>query len=186
MNNLVFHQTPLAGVCIVERKPKKDSRGFLERLFCDQQFSKLTQGKQIKQINRTITNREGSVRGLHYQHVPYAETKIVLCLKGKVWDVAVDLRYGSPTFLRYHAQVLSEDNHLSYLIPEGVAHGFQTLAPDCEMLYFHTAEYNSDFDAAVNVFDPRVAIKWPRPISELSVRDASHPMLTDSFSGIKV
>ena len=114
----------------------------------------------------------------------YAETKIVSCIRGKVWDVAVDLRKRSPTFLHYHAEVLSEDNHKSYLIPEGFAHGFQTLTSDCEMLYFHTADYNKDFEGAINAVDLKIGIKWPQLITERSERDNNHPMLTDDFEGI--
>ena len=98
--------------------------------------------QKICQINKTLTREKGTVRGLHFQQSPYAETKIVSCLRGKVWDVVVDLREGSSTFLSYHAVELSADNHKSYLIPEGFAHGFQTLTSNCELLYFHTAEYN--------------------------------------------
>lgn len=184
MSRFGLHSTPLHGLKVIERQPIGDSRGFLERLFCQETLNSLLQGKTIRQINRTLTQNKGTVRGLHFQYPPHAETKIVTCIKGQVWDVAVDLRRGSSTFLQHHAVLLSEDNHQSYLIPVGFAHGFQTLSPDCEMLYFHTADYNAEAEGALNACDPRLAINWPQPISDRSERDKNHTMLTDDFHGM--
>jgi len=184
MSHFVLRPTPIDGLRLIERLPFGDSRGFLERLFCQQTLDQLLVGKTLRQVNRTLTQQKGSVRGLHFQYPPHAETKIVICIKGQVWDVAVDLRRGSPTYLQHHAVLLTEENHLSYLIPEGFAHGFQTLKPDCEMLYFHTADYNAEAEGALNVLDPRLAINWPEPITERSERDRSHAMLTEDFHGI--
>lgn len=184
MSRFVLHSTAIHGLQVIERQPVGDSRGFLERLFCQETLYSLLQGKTIRQINRTLTQNKGRVRGLHFQYPPHAEIKIVTCIKGQVWDVAVDLRRGSPTFLQHHAVMLSEDNHQSYLIPEGFAHGFQALIPDCEMLYFHTADYNADAEGALNALDPRLAINWPQPISDRSERDKNHAMLTDDFHGM--
>jgi len=184
MSRFVLHPTPIHGLQVIERQPIGDARGYLERLFCRETLNSLLQGKTIRQINRTLTQKRGMVRGLHFQYPPNAETKIVTCLKGQVWDVAVDLRRGSSTFLQHNAVLLSEDNHQSYLIPEGFAHGFQTLSPDCEMLYFHTADYNTEVEGALNALDPRLAINWPQPISDRSERDKSHAMLTDDFHGM--
>lgn len=186
MSRFVLHTTPISGLRVVERRPISDSRGFLERLYCRETLEEITHGKAIRQINRTLTRKRGVVRGLHFQYPPYAETKVVTCLKGKVWDVAVDLRRGSPTFLQYHAVLLSDDNWQSYLIPEGFAHGFQALAPDCEMLYFHTANYNAEAEGAVSALDARLGITWPERITERSERDESHTLLTDDFDGIPV
>jgi len=184
MSRFVLHSTPINGLQVIERQPVGDSRGFLERLFCQETLNSFLQGKTIRQINRTITQNKGTVRGLHFQYPPHAETKIVTCLKGQVWDVAVDLRRGSSTFLQHHVVLLSEDNHQSYLVPEGFAHGFQTLTPDCEMLYFHTADYNTEAEGALNACDPRLAINWPEPITDRSERDTSHATLTGDFHGM--
>jgi len=184
MSRFGLHSTPIHGLQVIERQPIGDARGYLERLFCQETLSSLLQGKTIRQINRTLTQNKGTVRGLHFQYPPHAETKIVSCIKGQVWDVAVDLRRGSSTFLQHHAVLLSEDNHQSYLIPEGFAHGFQTLSPGCEMLYFHTADYNADAEGALNACDPRLAINWPQTISDRSERDKNHAMLTDDFHGM--
>ena len=186
MSNLIINKTPIKNLKIIDHQLRTDERGFFSRLFCQKTISHLINEKIICQINRSFTLKKGTVRGLHYQKLPYSETKIVSCIKGKVWDVAVDLRKGSSTFLNYHAEVLSADNHKSYLIPEGFAHGFQTLTSDCEMLYFHTEYYNKDFEEAINALDKKIAIKWPLSITEQSERDSSHPMLIDDFQGIEL
>jgi len=184
MSHFVLHPTPIHGLQVIKCQPIGDSRGFLERLFCHETLNSLLQGKPIRQINRTLTQNKGTVRGLHFQYPPHAEIKIVTCIKGQVWDVAIDLRRGSSTFLQHNAILLSEDNHQSYLIPEGFAHGFQTLTADCEMLYFHTADYKAEAEGALNACDPRLAINWPEPITERSERDTRHAMLTDDFHGM--
>jgi dTDP-4-dehydrorhamnose 3,5-epimerase len=176
--------TPIAGLCLLQRKPLGDSRGFLERLFCQDELAGLLVGRSIAQINHSLTARRGTVRGMHFQYPPHAETKIVSCLRGEVFDVAVDLRRDSPTFLRWHAEVLSADNHRTLIIPEGCAHGFQTLTDDCEMLYFHTTAYHAPAEGGLNPRDARLAIAWPLPVDGLSRRDAGHVMLNDNFAGI--
>jgi dTDP-4-dehydrorhamnose 3,5-epimerase len=186
MSHFIPHSTPIDGLNVIERERVGDSRGFLERMFCQDSLGPFLQGKTVRQINRTLTRQKGTVRGLHFQNPPHTEIKIVTCLKGQVWDVAVDLRRGSPTFLEHHAVLLTEDNHYSFLIPEGFAHGFQTLTSDCEMLYFHTADYNVEFEGALNAIDPSLSIPWPAPITERSDRDVNHPMVADDFQGIEL
>jgi dTDP-4-dehydrorhamnose 3,5-epimerase len=176
--------TPLQGLQLMQRKPLGDSRGYLERMFCQSDFAELLQEQTIAQINHTLTEKIGTIRGLHFQHPPYAETKFVMCLKGEVYDVAVDVRACSPTFLHWHSEILSATNHKTLLIPEGFAHGFQTLTDDCEMLYFHTAEYQSNSEAALNALDPKLAIAWPLPVTEQSTRDKQHPMINPDFHGV--
>jgi dTDP-4-dehydrorhamnose 3,5-epimerase len=177
--------TPIAGLHLLQRKPIGDSRGYLERLFCNEELQSLIPGKKIMQVNHTLTENAGTVRGLHFQHPPYAETKFVSCLRGEVFDVAVDLRHASPTFLHWHAERLSAENHRTLVIPEGFAHGFQTLTDDCEMLYFHTAPYQASAEGGLNVEDPKLAIAWPLPVAGLSPRDAAHPFLNSDFVGVK-
>lgn len=182
------HFTPtdtiLKGLVVLERKLLVDDRGFFERLFCQAELSEFLKGKSIAQINHTLTKNVGTVRGMHFQHPPCAETKFVSCLKGEVFDVAVDLRKNSPTFLRWHAEILSAENHKTFIIPEGFAHGFQTLTDGCEMHYLHTAPYSIEEEGALNARDPRLAITWPNPISEQSDRDHAHPMLSHDFEGL--
>lgn len=179
-------ETPLLGLKLIQRKPIGDSRGYLERLFCADDLQALIWGKGIVQINHTLTVRHGTVRGLHFQHPPHAETKFVSCLRGEVFDVAVDLRQGSPTFLHWYAELLSAGNHKTLMIPEGFAHGFQTLTEDCELLYFHTAAYQPGTESGLNAKDPKLNIRWPEAITELSPRDAMHPLVTEDFSGVIV
>jgi len=176
--------TPLADLRVLQRKPLGDSRGYLERMFCLQELEEILASQHIAQINHTLTASRGTVRGMHFQRPPHAETKFVSCLRGEVFDVAVDLRRDSPTFLRWHGEILSADNHRTLVIPEGFAHGFQTLCDDCEMLYLHTDAYHAEAEGGVNALDPRLSIDWRLPVERLSARDASHPMLNNDFSGI--
>ena len=176
--------TLLAGLKVLQRKPLGDSRGYLERMFCAEDLEPLLAGRRIVQVNHTLTAARGTVRGLHFQYPPHAETKFVSCLRGEVLDVAVDLRRDSPTFLRWHGEILSADNHRTLLIPEGYAHGFQTLTDNCEMLYFHTAAYHAQSEGGINPQDVRLGISWPLTIHALSPRDSSHPLLTKDFPGV--
>jgi len=183
-NHLKIYTTPIDQLIVVQRKPLVDARGYLERMYCKDELISLLDGKEIKQINHSMTKNIGVVRGMHFQYPPNAELKVISCLRGKVFDVAVDLRFGSPTFLKWHAEILSEVNYKSMVIPEGFAHGFQTLADNCELIYFHTAQYEPESEGGVNANDPRLDIHWPCPITEQSQRDLSHPYLSNKFEGI--
>ena len=176
--------TPLSGLKVLVRKPLGDSRGYLERMFCVRELRDVFGARRVVQINHTFTQTRGTLRGMHFQHAPHAETKFVSCLRGTVFDVAVDLRKGSSTFLQWHAELLSADNHKTLLIPEGFAHGFQTLTDDCEMLYLHTAAYAPGAEAGLNPEDPKLAIAWPLPIAKVSPRDTAHALIVDDFEGV--
>ena len=184
MNRFDFSKTPLEGLYVAKRKCLEDSRGFLSRLFCAEEFREAGMEASIVQINHTLTKRTGTVRGMHFQYPPYGETKLVGCLAGEIFDVAVDLRKDSPTFLKWHGEILSADNKCSLLIPPGFAHGFQTLTDNCELLYLHTAAYQPEFEAAVNATDPMLAIKWPLTITERSEKDLMYPYKQPDFQGI--
>jgi dTDP-4-dehydrorhamnose 3,5-epimerase len=179
-----FISTPLPGLTLVQRKPIVDERGFLARFWCAEEFSVAGWTRPIAQINHTLTRRRGAVRGMHFQHPPHAEIKLVSCLRGEIFDVAIDLRKGSPTFLNWHGAALSAANQRSLLIPEGFAHGFQALTDDCELLYLHSAPYTPAAEGALNPTDPRLAIAWPLAIGELSDRDRNHSMLGGNYEGI--
>jgi len=181
-----FIDTPIEGLKVVKREIIEDSRGFLSRIFCVEEFLCHGFDKHINQINQTLTYQKGAVRGMHYQLTPYTEIKFVSCMRGEVYDVAVDLRQNSPTFLHWHGEILSEKNRKSMLIPEGFAHGFQALSDNCELLYLHSAPYNKSSESAININDPKLAIKFPLTISALSERDKSHPMIDDNFKGITI
>lgn len=170
---------------VIGRLPLTDDRGFFVRLYCGEEFRSIGLTKPIAQINHSYTRHRGAVRGLHFQHQPHAEIKIVSCLRGEVFDVAVDLRPNSPTFLRWHSETLSAGNGKCLFIPEGFAHGFQAMTDDCELLYLHTAAYMPQAEGGLHPREPRVAVKWPLPISEISPRDENHSLLDDNFQGVK-
>ncbi|MDR3392572.1 MAG: dTDP-4-dehydrorhamnose 3,5-epimerase [Sulfuriferula sp.] len=184
MSRFDFVQTPLPGLKLVQRKMMEDQRGFLSRFYCAEEFDEAGINKPIAQINHTLTCKKGTVRGLHFQHPPYAETKFVSCLHGEIFDIAVDIRRNSPTFLQWYGEILSASNRKSLLIPEGFAHGFQTLTEDCELIYLHTAAYHPDAEGALNIADPRLSIVWPLPVDDLSERDRSHPFMSQEYQGV--
>ncbi len=181
-----FIKTPIAGAWIIEGKPIQDQRGAFSRLFCEQALQSMLDGKRIVQINHSITRGVGAIRGLHYQHTPYAEMKIVRCLKGRVFDVAIDLRQGSATFLKWISLELSPENGRAFIIPEGCAHGFQVLEEDSELLYLHTAFYRPEAEDGVRFNDPKIQVDWPLTPSDVSQRDFNHPYLSEDFTGIMV
>lgn len=185
MSRFLITPTPLPGLMQVQRQAITDERGFLSRVFCAQDLAPAGWRGPIAQINHTLTRQCGTVRGLHFQYPPHAETKLVSCLRGEVWDVAVDLRADSPTFLQWFAAHLSAHNALALLIPRGFAHGFQTITPDVEMLYCHSAPFAAQAEGGVHAQDPTLSINWPLPIHELSVRDASHPYIQPDFQGVR-
>jgi len=178
------HQTSIDGVHVAELRSVADSRGAFTRLFCAGELQALMSCRSIVQINHSRTRARGAIRGMHYQQPPHAEMKFVKCLAGRVWDVAVDLRAGSPTFLRWHAEELTPENGRMMIIPEGCAHGFQALEAESELLYLHTAFYEPSAECGVRPGDERLGIAWPLPVSELSLRDQNHPPLSSGFTGI--
>lgn len=184
-NRFNIKSTQLEGLFTVTRKPLGDSRGYLERFFCCEDLESLFEGRKIVQINHTLTSERGTLRGLHFQTPPFAESKLVSCVKGEVYDVAVDLRRDSPTFLKWHSEILSGTNFHSLFIPEGFAHGFQTLTNDCEMIYLHTEKYEADAERGLNVFDPLIAIDWPLALTEQSQRDQQQTLIRqNNFKGL--
>jgi dTDP-4-dehydrorhamnose 3,5-epimerase len=174
----------LAGLHVITRQPIVDSRGWFERAYCFDSFAEFGLNKTISQINRSFTVQKGSVRGMHFQVAPFVETKIVSCLRGEVFDVAVDLRADSATFLQWHGEILSASNNRSLLIPDGFAHGFQTLTDDCEMLYLHTQKFDPQSSSGINPLDPQLAIDWPLAITEMSDGDRHRPMMLPTFEGL--
>lgn len=181
---MIIHPTPIADLMVAESKAFKDDRGAFARLFCEQELSSVIGQRKIVQINHSCTAAVGAVRGLHFQHAPHAEMKLVRCLKGKVWDVAVDLRPQSPSYKRWYAQELSPQNANMMVIPEGFAHGFQALEAGSELLYLHTAFYKPESEGGVRHDDPALGINWPLPVTDISARDSSHAYINTRFRGI--
>lgn len=181
-----FISTPLPGLVLIERKPIVDSRGFFSRFYCAEEFKELGFNQLISQMNYTLTKQKGTIRGMHFQYPPHTEIKIVTCIQGKILDVAVDVRKGSPTFLQWHAEILSAENQSSLYIPGGFAHGFQALTDDCLLFYIHSAFYASNAEGALNALDHILAIDWPLEMIEISERDSRHPLLDSFFEGVVV
>jgi len=176
--------TPIAGLMVAETTRICDHRGAFARLFCEQELAEAMGERHIVQINHSRTSQVGAVRGMHFQHAPVAEMKLVRCLKGRVFDVAVDLRRDSESFLKWYAVELSADNNLMMVIPEGFAHGFQVLEPESELLYLHTAFYTPELEGGVRFNDPGLAISWPLEVTDVSDRDSNHPLIGNDFSGV--
>jgi len=142
--------------------------------------------KPIVQINLSNAKEKYVTRGLHFQYPPYTETKIVTCVKGSIFDVAVDLRSDSPTFLKWFGTILSEENMQSLYIPEGFAHGSQSLSDESNLVYLHTALYSGSNEGGLNVLDPAIGIEWPNTPKHLSKRDASFLNINSNFKGINI
>ena len=176
--------TSIPGVLIAETTLHVDPRGAFARLYCRHELAAIIGNRHIVQINHSRTSAVGAIRGMHFQHPPHAEMKLVRCLRGRVWDVAVDLRADSPTFLKWHAAELAPENARMLVIPEGCAHGFQVLEPESELLYLHTACYTPEAEGGVRHDDPRLGIAWPLPVTDISPRDMGHPLVGPDFSGL--
>lgn len=186
MGRFSIYETPISGLKVIERELIGDSRGFLARIFCLDELKSAGWLGSISQVNQTVTKKRGTVRGMHYQQPPYSEIKLVSCIQGEVWDVALDLRKNSPTFLRWHAEKLSAQNCRALLIPQGFAHGFQTLSDDCELIYMHSQPYVQGAESGIHPNDPAINISWPLDFFQISARDSGHPMLNDQFIGIEI
>lgn len=176
--------TGIQGLKIVETMPHMDARGAFVRLYCESELAELVWPRRIVQINHSRTVAVGAVRGLHFQYPPQAEMKLIRCLQGRVWDVAVDLRKGSETYLHWHAEELAPENGKMMVLPEGIAHGFQVLEPESELLYLHTSPYTPKAEGALRYNDPSIGICWPLPVTDISARDQQHPLINQDFVGI--
>jgi dTDP-4-dehydrorhamnose 3,5-epimerase len=179
------HATPLAGLWEIETTPHGDSRGRFTRIFCTDELIGIAAPLRFVQTNLSRTERRGTVRGLHFQRAPALESKLIRCLRGRVFDVAVDLRAGSESYGRWFGLELSQDNERQIFIPGGFAHGFQTLSDDVELLYQHTAPHAPDCEGGLHFSDPALAIDWPLPVSLVSARDNGHPLLDRHFEPLR-
>jgi dTDP-4-dehydrorhamnose 3,5-epimerase len=179
-----FIEAPLAGAYVVELEPFRDDRGLFARTFCQREFAEIGFHKPIVQINHSLTRQKGAIRGMHFQRPPACETKIIRCVQGVVFDVMVDLRAGSPTFLKWHGMELSKENLRMVYIPEGFAHGFQTLTSEAELIYHHSAFYSPEDEQGVRFDDPALEICWPLAAVCISSKDRSYPWMDRNFKGI--
>lgn len=185
-NNIECVKTPIVDLFVLTRKVIADERGHFFRIFCQDELKEIGLFKPLVQINFSHAKEKFTTRGFHFQYPPHSETKIVTCIKGAIFDVAVDLRKGSPTFLQWYGTILSEENHQSLFIPEGFAHASQSLTDESSLIYLHTAAYSAKNEGGVNVDDPMISVDWPHPPYNLSKRDASFPFLPPNFEGITI
>ena len=177
---------PLDGIHIIHAEPFTDDRGSFTRFFCPEELSGLFGCRSVKQLNSSVTKKPGSIRGMHFQLPPKMEMKLVRCTKGCVWDVVVDLRQGSQTFLKWMSIELSAKNQVMVLIPEGFGHGFQVLESESELLYLHSESYAPELTGRIKYDDPSLMIDWPLPVTDVSRQDMDIPFLHNSFDGIRV
>tara|TARA_R100000365_G_C2746564_1_gene75881 strand:+ start:97 stop:645 length:549 start_codon:yes stop_codon:yes gene_type:complete len=176
---MIFTPLDLAGAYAIDLERRGDNRGFFARLFAAEEFEKHGLRTSFPHMNTSLSRQVGTVRGLHFQRPPKAETKVIRCLKGAILDVIVDLRAGSHTFGCATSLHLDDDNRTMIYIPEGFAHGFQTLAPDTELLYLHSEVYSPEHEGGIRYDDPELGIDWPSPAENLSSRDQNFPRLRD-------
>ena len=172
---MIFTELPLAGAYLIDLEPRRDERGFFARGYCEREFAEHGLKTGLVQANLSQNFRKGTVRGMHYQRAPHAEAKLVRCVNGAVYDAIIDLRPESPTYLKWTAAELTRENRRMLYVPEGFAHGYQSLADDSEVLYLVTESYSPEFEAAVRWNDPLFGISWPLADVTLSPKDATHP-----------
>ncbi len=181
---MIFTPTILPGSYVIDLHPHTDDRGWFARYYCKKEFEAIGHVKEWVQMNHSVTKKKGSIRGMHYQLPPFSEIKLVRCIAGVVFDIIVDLRRDSATFLQWFGQELSAENKKMLYIPEGFAHGFQCLSENCELLYHHSEFYTPGFEGGIRYDDPVINIQWPLPVSVLSERDTTHPYLDNQFKGL--
>lgn len=181
---MIFTPTALDGSYTVDLLPFTDSRGWFARTYCKNEFAQIGHTKEWVQLNHSFTAAAGAIRGMHYQLPPFTEIKMLRCIAGAVYDVIVDIRKGSPSFLQWFGVELSAENRKMLYIPAGFAHGFQTLSTDCELIYHHSEFYTPGAEAGLLYNDPALGIQWPLSPTELSERDRQHPLLNGNFTGI--
>lgn len=179
-----FIETPIPDLFLVQSIPIADGRGMFARTFCKKEFAKINFNQEFVQFNHSFNLKKGTIRGMHFQNPPFTETKLIRCIQGKVFDVAIDIRKNSSTFLQHFAVELSAENMLSILIPKGFAHGFQTLEDNSTLIYHHTDYYTQQADAGVRYDDPATKINWQLPAVNVSDKDKNYPLIDINFKGI--
>lgn len=181
-----IEETTIEGCYVISPQLHVDERGWFARFFCEEEFVKAGLSKKIVQINHSFNLLKGTFRGMHYQVHPYAETKLIRCITGAVNDYVLDLRRNSPTFLNHIKIELSAENKKLILVPEGMAHGFQTIENNSELIYHHTQFYKKEAERGIRYNDPKINIQLDFPISSISERDKNYSLITDNYTGIEI
>lgn len=176
---MIFRELPLAGAFVLEPERVEDERGFFARAFCREEFTAHGLDPTVTQCSLSFNRRRGTLRGMHYQAAPAEEAKLVRCVRGAIHDVIVDVRPASPTLGRHAAARLDADNRLALYVPQGFAHGFQTLEDDTELYYQMSADHSPEHARGFRHDDPELGIAWPLPVSVISERDRTLPRFAE-------
>ena len=182
---MIFTETLLPGAFLVSIEPRGDDRGFFARTFCEREFATHGLKTRIAQANVSFNYRKGTLRGMHFQYPPAAETKFVRCTRGAIVDVIVDLRPESPTYLQHVAVELTAENRVGLFVPERFAHGYQVLEDQTETTYHVGEFYTPAAESGIRYDDPRLAITWPLPVTDMSDKDRVWPLLAAAEPGIR-
>ncbi len=174
---LIFSPTPLDGAFAIDAERFGDQRGYFARTFCEKEFAEQGLATRFVQANTSFSANIGTVRGMHFQRSPHQETKLVRCVQGSVWDVIVDYREGSPTYLQHFGAELSAENGRQLYVPKGFAHGFQTLTTDAVVAYMIDEFYTPAAEHGLRFDDPAIGIEWPREVTTMSDKDRAWPLL---------
>lgn len=182
---MIFTETKLKGAYIIDLERREDERGFFARAFCQNEFQKFGLKPVIAQANLAFNKRKGTLRGMHFQFPPKAETKLVRATRGAILDIIVDLRPESPTYLEHVEVELNEENRRALYVPERFAHGYQALADATETSYQVGEFYAPETDGGLSPFDPRLGLRWPLPVSVISPKDAAWKQLAEIEAEVK-
>lgn len=183
---MIFNPLPLQGAFTIDVQPFEDERGFFTRTFCEKEFSAYNLVQHFVQANHSGTKGKGVIRGMHFQYAPYCEVKLVKCVHGEIFDIIVDVRKDSPTFLQWYGAELTASNKRMMYVPAGFAHGFQSLTEYSEITYMVSAFYNKESEGGVKYDDPAVKINWPLPVSLVSEKDLKIPGIGSTFQGVVI
>lgn len=181
---MIFNPLPLKGAFTIDVQPFQDSRGFFTRTFCEKEFAVHDLVQHFVQANHSATSGKGVIRGMHFQNSPFCEVKLIKCVQGAIFDVIIDVRAGSPTFLQWFGAELSAENKRMMYVPAGFAHGFQSLSGYSEITYMVSAFYNKESEGGVRYDDEAVKIEWPLPVSLVSDKDQAIPLIDSAFKGV--
>ena len=181
---MIFNPSTLSGAYTIDVQPFQDNRGFFTRTFCEKEFAEYNLIQHFVQANHSGTHGKGVIRGMHFQHSPHCEVKLVKCVQGAIFDAIVDVRKNSPTFLQWFGAELSAENKRMMYVPAGFAHGFQSLSDYSEITYMVSAFYNKESEGGIKYDDPRVNIEWPLTVSLVSEKDMCIPLIDADFSGV--
>ncbi len=181
---MIFNPLDLKGAFTIDVQPFQDSRGFFTRTFCEKEFAEQQLVQHFVQANHSGTEGVGVIRGMHFQYAPFCEVKLVKCVQGSIYDVIVDVRAGSPTYLQWFGAELSAENKRMMYVPRGFAHGFQTLSEYSEITYMVSEFYNKESEGGIKYDDPKVNIKWPLPVSLVSDKDMNITYIDNHFKGV--